>query len=258
MEQGAADLESRAIQEAARLFAEARASGGPMDRLPDALRPRSAADAYEIQLETAARINESVAGWKVALSEEYELLIGALLRSRIFEGGAMISTRGMAMVGVEAEIAFRFDRPLLPRERAYERAEIEDLVTAFPAIEILDSRFRNYHGASVIDRAADFMSNSAFVIGALRDEWRSFDLAGLEALLLVDGVELVRTVGGHAAKDPLIPAIALANTLRHSTGIPAGHVVTTGTYTGLKFIEKNRLVQAKFAGFGDVSCRFVL
>lgn len=38
----------------------------------------------------------------------------------------------------------------------------------------------------------------------------------------------------------MIPAIALANALRHSTGIPAGHVVATGTYTGLKFIEKDQ------------------
>ena len=136
-------------------------------------------------------------------------------------------------------LGFRFDRPLKPRELAHERVEIEELVTAFPAIEILNSRFRDYHGASVIDPAADFMSNSAFVVGAPREDWRSFDLARLEARLLVDGVELVRTVGGHAAGNALIPAIALANTLRHTTGIPAGHLVTTGTYTGLKFIEKN-------------------
>jgi 2-keto-4-pentenoate hydratase len=251
-------LVSQATQEAARLFAAARASGAPLDRLPEASRPRSAAEAYEIQLETAALMNESVAGWKVALSEEYELLIGALLRSRVFEDGSTISARDMAMVGVEAEIAFRFDQPLEPRERAYERVEIEELVTAFPAIEILDSRLRDYHGASVIDRAADFMSNSAFVVGTPREDWQSFDLARLEARLLIDGVELVRTVGGHAAGDALIPAIALANTLRHTTGIPAGHMVTTGTYTGLKFIERNRAVHTQFVGFGDVSCRFVL
>ncbi len=234
-------------------------SGVLLDRLPEASRLRNAAEAYDIQLATAARINASaVAGWKVALSDEImNSLFGALLRSRIFEDGATISARDMAMVGVEAEIAFRFDQPLQPRERAYERVEIDALVTAFPAIEILDSRFRDYHGASVVDRAADFMSNSGFVVGAPRDDWRSFDLARLEARLLIDGVEHVRMVGGHAAGDALIPALALANTLRHSTGIPAGHVVTTGTYTGLTFIEKNGTVEAQFTGFGNASCRFV-
>lgn len=251
-------MDPQATQEAARLFADARASGVLLDRLPEASWPRSAVEAYDIQLATAARMNESVAGWKVALSDDYELLFAALLRSRIFGGGATISARDMQMVGVEAEIAFRFDQPLLPRERAYERAEIEPLVTALPAIEILDSRFRDYHGASVIDRAADFMSNSGFVVGAPRNDWRSIDLSRLEARLLIDGVESVRTVGGHAAGNAVIPAIALANALRHSTGIPAGHVVTTGTYTGLKFIEKNKAVEVQFVGFGDVSCRFIV
>ena len=251
-------MEFQATQEAARLFVDARASGILLDRLPERSRPRSAAEAYDIQLATAARMNESVAGWKVALSDDYELLFAGLLHSRIFADGATIPARDMQMVGVEAEIAFRFDQPLQPRQQAYERAEIQALVTAFPAIEILDSRFRDYHGASAIDRAADFMSNSGFVGGAPRDDWRSFDLSRLEARLLIDGVQSVRTVGGHAAGDALIPAIALANALRHSTGIPAGHVVTTGTYTGLKFIEENRAVEVQFVGFGDVSCRFII
>jgi hypothetical protein len=33
-------------------------------------------------------------------------------------------------------------------------------------------------------------------------------------------------------------ALALANTFRHSTGVPANRVVTTGRYAEPKFIEK--------------------
>jgi len=194
---------------------------------------------------------------KINHTREYELLIGALLQSRIFADGATVASSELSMVGVEAEIAFRFDRSLPPRERAYEREEIAEAATAFPAIEVLDSRFRDYHGMPAIDRAADFMSNSAFVMGAPRYDWRSFDLATLEARLVVDGAELVRTIGGHAAGDPLNPALALANTFRQSTGISAGHVVTTGTYTGLQFVKKNSAVKAIFVGFGEVGCRFV-
>ena len=249
-------MESQAIREAARLFADARTTGVLLDELPEASRPQSASEAYAIQLATIERLGESIAGWKAALSKEYELLIGALVRSRIFANQAAIASTGLAMIGVEAEIAFRFDVALPPRERPYEKSEVAGAVTAFPAIEILDSRFRDYHGASAIDRAADFMSNSAFVMGAPRDDWRSFDLATLEARLVVDGAELVRTVGGHAAGDPLNPALALANKLRQSTGIPAGHIVTTGTYTGLQFVEKKTAVKAIYTGFGEVDCRF--
>jgi 2-keto-4-pentenoate hydratase len=251
-------LEREAIKEAAAIFAQARVSGHLIDELPRASRPKSAAEAYAIQLETLARLDDDIAGWKVAFSDEYELLFGALLRSRIFTDGDAIPSRGLSMIGAEAEIAFRFDHAAPPRERAYDRNEVCDIVTAFPAIEILDTRFKYYDQASAIDRAADFMSNSAFVVGGAREDWKTFDLAKLEACLSIDGVEIVRLIGGHAAGDPLDPAIALVNKLRSSTGVPCGRVVTTGTYTGLQFVKQESRALVQFKGFGDVSCRFVL
>ena len=249
-------MDSEATTTAARMLADARRSGGLIDRLPPRSRPQNAAEAYAIQLETTARMGDGMAGWKVAESPEYELLVGVLLRSRMFADGAAIPSTGMAMIGVEAEIAFRFDEAMPPRERAYARAEVAAATTAFVAIEIVDSRFKDYQGTPVIERAADFMSNGAFVGGAMRDDWRSFDLARLEACICIDGVEIVRQIGGHASGDPLVPAIALCNRLRLSNGIAAGQVVTTGSFTGLQFAKPNSVVTAAFAGFGAAHCHF--
>jgi 2-keto-4-pentenoate hydratase len=249
------DLSPEAVREAARLLIEARDSGILLDRLPEDSRPKNAGDAYAIQLETVARMGARLSGWKVALSKEYDLLMAALVEPRTFEDGATIPSARMSIVGVEAEIAFRFDKALPPREAPYETAEVAEAVTAFPAIEILDTRFRDYHGTSVIDRAADFMSNSAFVVGRTRPDWRDFDLAKANVRLEIDGVETVRVTGGHASGDPLIPAIALANHLRKTDGVPSGYVMTTGSYTGLQFIKKDSFVKATFAGFGEVGCR---
>ncbi len=249
-------MDREATTTAARMLADARRSGSLIDRLPPPSRPQNAAEAYAIQLETVARMGDAMAGWKVAESPEYELLIGILARSRMFRDGAAISSAGMAMIGVEAEIAFRFDQALPPRERAYERAEIEAVTTAFPAIEIVDSRYKDYQRTSVIERAADFMSNGAFVGGSARADWRSFDLAKLEACITIDGAEIVRQIGGHASRDPLVPAIALCNRLRLSSGIAAGQVVTTGSFTGLQFAKPDSVVSATFAGFGAAHCQF--
>lgn len=251
------DLNPEAIAQAARLFMEARASGVLLESLPAASRPTNAADAYAIQLETIARMRAGITGWKVALSKEYDLLMAALIEPRTFDDGETIPSAQMSIVGVEAEIAFRFDRALPPRETSYERAEVADAVTAFPAIEILDTRFRDYHAASVIDRAADFMSNSAFVMGLARQDWRSFDLASADVRLEIDGVETVRVTGGHASGDPLIPAVALVNHLRRTGGVPSGYVMTTGSYTGLRFIGKSSSIKATFVGFGEVGCHLV-
>ena len=83
-----------------------------------------------------------------------------------------------------------------------------------------------------------------------------FDLAILEVRLVIDGVEIVRRLGGHVASDPLVPAIALVNTLRTSSGIPAGARATTGTYTGLERAQADSIVEVTFAGFGTVTCGF--
>lgn len=161
------------------------------------------------------------------------------------------------MLGVEAEIAFRFDTPLAPRDRAYERADVAAAVTALPAIEIVDTRFASYEGTPVIERAADFMSNGGLVTGPARNDWRAFDLEKLEASVAVDGVEIVRRVGGAPGGDPMIPAVALVNALRLSGGAPAGMVVTTGSYTGLEYAHRDSAVGARFEGFGAVGLRFV-
>jgi 2-keto-4-pentenoate hydratase len=244
------------IDRAAARLAEAHRTGERLGRLPDRLRPASGNEAYAVQRAIVGLLGETIAGWKVAVTPDFGVLPGALLGSRVFANGATIAAADMPMLGVEAEIAFRFERALPPRDRDYTRAEIEDTVTAFAAIEIVDTRFRDYAGTPAIERAADFMSNGGFVTGDVRADWRGIDLAGLEAQLVIDGVEIVRQVGGHATKDPLIPAIALANYLRQSGGIAAGQAATTGTYTGLNYAKPGSTVRALFTGFGAAEMRF--
>jgi 2-keto-4-pentenoate hydratase len=130
-------------------------------------------------------------------------------------------------------------------------AEVAAAVTAFPAIEIVDSRFRDYRGTPLIERIADCVSNGAFVEGDAQPLWRKFDLSKLDARLEIDGQVVVQRIGGHPAGDPLLPAVDLVNDLRHTTGVRAGLVMTTGTYTGLNFAKPGQRVAAVFDGFGS-------
>jgi len=249
-------MEQTAILQAAKALHEARQAGTRLDRLPEFAQPQNVADAWAIQLATVKELGETVAGWKVGLSPEHGVFVGILIGSRIFKNGASIAAAEVPMLGIEAEIAFRFDRALPSREREYGREEIAAAVTAFPAIEIVDTRFRDYAATPILERTADFMSNGGFVAGPLRDDWRSFDLAKLEVRLTIDGVERVRRVGGHPTGDPLIPAIALVNVLRASTGVTEGAVATTGSYTGLEYAGRDSTVEVAFTGFREIGCRF--
>jgi 2-keto-4-pentenoate hydratase len=245
-----------AVEEAAQLLSATRSSGKLLDALPEALRPTGVEQAHAIQVATAARLRDAIGGWKVAATPEGRVARGGLLRSRIVANGATLASSLVPLLGVEAEIAFRFDRDLPPRASEYAYDEVAAAVTALMAIEVVDSRYRGYPNVPLLDRIADFMSNGAFVVGDTLPAWRSVNLAALDVELAFDGQSIVRRVGGHPSKDPLLPAIALVNDLRSDAGLSAGQIVTTGTYTGLNYAKPGQVAKAIFHGLGAVQVRF--
>lgn len=243
------------IEEAARLLARARETGERLRSLPPACRPRDASEAYAIELALLDALGETLAGWKVSLTPDHGLLAGLLVASRMYRAGAAVDVSGYFLRGVEIEIAFRFDRPFAPRDAVYARAEIESGVTALAGVEIVDTRFVSYEGTPLLDRAADFLANGAYVVGPARADWRQFDLSQLEAYVTFNGQDQARRIGGHPSRDPLLPAIALVNQLRRSSGIGEGMIVTTGSYAGMLAALRGCSVVAGFTGFGEVECR---
>jgi len=244
-------MDRAAVAQAAELLVAARRSGRLLDRLPASCAPQSLDDAFAIQDATVAALGETVAGWKVSLIDG-RAVRGAIMGSRVFESGARIPAADMPLLGIEAEIAFRFERDLPPRQYGY--AEVADAVTAFAAIEIVASRFRDYPDLPPMDRNADFVSNGGFVRGPASADWRKLDLKDVAVTLTIGGKEIVRRNGGHPAGDPLLPAVALVNAL--PGGMKAGQFVTTGTYTGLNFAQPGQEAAATFAGFGTVQVSF--
>jgi 2-keto-4-pentenoate hydratase len=243
------------IREAARLLARARRTGELLPHLPDACRPRTGAEAYDIETALLEELGETLAGFKVALSADHGLMAGMLVASRMYVAGATVDVSGFSMRGVEIEIAFRFDRAFPPRADDYPRAEIEQGVTALTGVEIVDTRFASYHDTPALDRMADFLANGAYVVGPARRDWKAFDLSQLEAYVAFDGRDQARRIGGHPSRDPLLPAIALVNRLRLSTGVGAGMIVTTGSYAGMTPAPCPCSIEAGFSDFGSLECR---
>jgi 2-keto-4-pentenoate hydratase len=249
-------MDSRAINEAARLLIEARRTGNLLAALPPACRPETIDDAHAIQAATIAGLGETVAGWKIGWPVKERVVRGAILQSRVFRSGQSVPASLVPLLCVEVEVAFRFDRDLPPRDPPYTYAEVAEAVTALVGIEIVDSRYKSYRDAPLIERIADCVSNGGFVMGTLQPRWREFDLATLNASLVIDGKVIVRSIGGHVAVDPLLPAVALVNDLQESGGVRAGQVMTTGTYTGLNYAKPGQTVSGIFEGFGSAEVRF--
>lgn len=237
---------------AVRALLAARHEGSRPDALPEDAHPRSIAEAHAVQDAVTAALGERVAGWKVAITPE-GVMRGAILASRVLQSPATYPSPEPRLLGIEGEIAFLFEKGLPPRDADYNAAEVGAAATALVGIELVGSRFRDYDQAPLLDRTADCMSNEAFVVGSRRTDWRELNLAGIEAVLSVNGNEAVRRIGGHAAKDPLIPAVALVNTLRHTRGIDAGQFVTTGTFTGLYRARPGDRIIVRFTDFGEAA-----
>ena len=243
-------MERQFIDQAARLFAEASRTGRRIDRLPEHTRPRTIAEAHAIQDALVIALGERVAGWKVSAGKDNEIMRGAILGSRLLQSPASLPAARVPLRGIEVEIGFRFDQDMPPRDRDYHRTEIEAAVTALVGMEIVDSRFTSYRETPVLDRAADCMSNGAYIVGTLRPDWRDFDLSSLKAILRINGKVEIEKTGGHSIGDPVLPAIALVNQLRTGPGITARQIITTGTYTGLHFSQPGDDLVAEFEGFG--------
>jgi 2-keto-4-pentenoate hydratase len=248
-------MDQTAIEHAAAVLADANRHARRIDSLPDAAHPHSVAEAHAMQDALVAALNERVAGWKVSVGKDGEIMRGAILKSRLLQSPAELSAAQVPLRGIEAEIGFRFDRDMPPRDRVYERDEIAASVTALVGIEIVDSRFTSYRETPVLDRTADCMSNGAYIVGTARSDWRDFDLSLLKAILRVNGRPEIEKTASHPAGDPILPAIALVNVLRTGPGMTAGQIITTGTYTGLHFAQPGDHVVAEFEGFGRAELR---
>jgi 2-keto-4-pentenoate hydratase len=160
-------------------------------------------------------------------------------------------------LGIEPEVVFTLKRAL-PPGRAYSRDEVIDAIgAAYPAIEIVISRFQRHESAAPLDRLADNLSNGGLVLGAPLEGWRQLDFGTLPLTLSVTPEvgepSVLRSRGGHPQGDPLVAMSWFANARAgQGIGMQAGEIVTTGSYAGLHYAAPGAHVRVEFEGLGAV------
>jgi 2-keto-4-pentenoate hydratase len=237
------------IDKAAALLVNARRTRQPLARLPEDCRPATLDEAFAIEEATVRQLGEQTAGWKVALLPDGRFSYGIVLASVVKRSEDVVDARDVPLLGMEGEIAFRFLADLPARPEPYSYDEVARNVVAFPLIEIVSSRYADYHNTPVIERTADMMSNGAFVVGDDQPNWRTIDLVNIPVSLTFDDAVVVERNGGHALGDPLALAVDMVNFRRASTGVRAGQMITTGAYTGMNVAKPGQRVAVRFGGF---------
>jgi 2-keto-4-pentenoate hydratase len=123
---------------------------------------------------------------------------------------------------------------------------------AFPALEIIDSRIRDWR-LTLIDTVADNASSGAYVLGPPVPA-RRFELGDVEVVLNLNGVERARGFGSAALGHPAAAAAWLANRLADfGTTLTAGSVVLTGSLHASLPLARDDRVQADFGEFGSAN-----
>lgn len=237
----------------------ARRTGQPLAALPEEARPATQAEAYAIQDEVARRIGP-VTAWKVGAATPDAVPFRAPInRQTVFIGASELPVAGFRLMGIEAEIVFRFARDLPPRERAWTREEVLAAVgSVHPAFEICDTRFQGMGMLDPLSHMADQMNHGALIVGPAAADWRSLDPVRQPVTLDIDGRRVVETIGGNSAGDPVRLLEWLANQgARSFGGLHAGDVVTTGSCTGTIFLQAGSRSVATFPGLGTIELALV-
>ncbi|MBV9655194.1 MAG: fumarylacetoacetate hydrolase family protein [Acetobacteraceae bacterium] len=239
---------------AAQAFLDARRTRRWLRALPEAARPRTDADAFAIQDRVAAALGP-VGGWKVgAATRESEPFRGPIQGDTIFDDGARLPAGLLHVIGVEGELAYRFERDLPPWERPYATEEVlEAIGSLHPVIEILDTRFETIGSQDALSHRADHQNSGALVVGPALRDWRRIESLRVPIRFLLNGTVRHQGIGGNSAGDNIRLLVWMANVgTRGVGGIRSGQIVTTGSCSGTDWVEPGTEIRAEFEGVGAV------
>ena len=191
--------------------------------------------------------------WKISPRKPDAPPLAAPIPRRLASPATLRGAPGR-LLGIEAEIAYRFDRDLAPRPQPYVDAEVRAAVgTAHVAVEVCATRFTDWSDAPALWKLADLQSTACLVVSEGQSNWRALDPVELEAVVVDGDVERMRRRNAHPNGDPASLLVDLvAHACAEGDGVRAGDIVTTGSWIGLLEVELPARVEVRFDGVGVV------
>lgn len=256
--------DSKAVEAAARVLAEARRNRAPISDLAAELKPRSVADGYAVQDRLIAALGIPVYGFKVGMTTPASQrangldgpLSGRLLGDATWRPDDVVQGIGHWKPGIEAEFAFVIARPPAPAVRALSREEVVATVgSCHLAFEIIGSRYADKAKVGWPAQVADNTSGVGFVLGAEVAGWQSLDFAAVEVTATADGAAFAPNIPVADRSHPLdILGWFFAFAAQRKWPVLPGQVVTTGTCIPPTPIPLGRRIVAAYRGLGEIAC----
>jgi 2-keto-4-pentenoate hydratase len=250
-------LPERAI-EAARVLLDARRDHRTLPAIPEACRPATVEEGYQVQDALVALSGERVVGWKLGATTPYwqrraglkTPMAGRLLEGAVHPGGATLQGSRFHLRMIECEYAFRLGVDLPAREAPYGLEEVTAAVEAVHGcIEIADTRYDKGLMMDTPSLIADNVLAGAYVVGPALEGFRAIDLTHAPVRVFEGGKLLTEGSGEHTGGHPILPLVWLAEDRRvRGDGLRAGMLVSTGSCTGGYRAPAAAVVRAEFSG----------
>ncbi len=223
--------------------------------------PFSLNDAYEIQrMSIAHRLErgEKLVGYKLGFTSRAkmiqmgvdDLIWGRLTDSMIVEEGGEISLDHYVHPRVEPEIAFLMKKPLSGKVTTIEALSAVEAVA--PALEIIDSRYKNFK-FSLEDVVADNCSSSGFVVGSWHSMDAVHDLSNLGMIMQINGNDT--QIGSSAAilGNPVRSLVSAARCLGEvGESLQPGQILMAGASTAAVALEKSSCISLTVDQLGQL------
>ena len=238
-----------------------------VDRLTAACADLSVDEAYDIQDALIAgfvRGGDPVVGLKAGLTSKakqitmgvHEPIYGQICESMVLEEGQALSVGPLIHPRAEPEIAFLLGADVRGPDVTAEHvlAATEAIV---PAIEVIDSRYRNFN-FTLPDVVADNASSARVVLGNQRTKPAGIDLRLIGMVFEKNG-EVVETGAGAAVLDHPANAVAwLANKLaERGRFLAAGSFVMPGALANAHPVVAGDVVRVTFDRLGSLTLHVI-
>lgn len=251
-------MNTLSIQNVANALIAARQARRPMDATPFATQLAGPEDAYAVQTLVVHALDGAGASfprhWKSGgPSRDATLTHAPLPAAGVRASPADLRDMHFNLRLIEAEIALRLARDVTPADAAAltagSAAGLADAMTV--SIEVVDMRWQQAGQAPALLKLADLQAHGALALGA----WVPFtprDWAAQTCEVTIGTQAPQRFTGTHSLGDPawLLP-LWLRHATRHGDTVPAGTVVTTGTWCGMLKAAAGDRVTARFDGVGE-------
>ncbi|TDF62933.1 fumarylacetoacetate hydrolase family protein [Cupriavidus sp. L7L] len=218
-------------------LASASLAGMALKELPEQERPQTLEQGYAVQAAFVDRLEEGVAGWKLAGASPRGLrgelpnppATGVLIPSRVVQSGAVVQLPAGRSATLEVEVAVCFSRTVSPRDEAFDAASMIEYAAV--AVEVVCSRFLDRKAVGQPSFIADNVGFHALVLGGKLNQAGSTAFEK-DAALWRDGERIANFLGGSDRTMPYLSLGFLWNKLAaQDREIVEGSIVTTGTVT---------------------------